>query len=309
MDAEGQWIHSQLDVVAVRGWDDPAGRALLEHLRRAVVRPVVRRAGLRGAAADHALASGWQAAWDALRRPSARTSANPAGMVWVAVRRAVWAEVVAGGSVERCVSLDATDARGGVPPGALPVREAARLGPTLERLVGALVEEGWPDSQVRDAVVILADGARSGDAGGAPMTHWRWAALRLGLAPWQASRLAGILLGGAGFSGVLALMVEHGPGVLDDSAIRAALASTRARWAASPRLLLTGWIPRWVSPDAAPDAAPDAVRATPESSALRTMNLLPKLPLARGDSRPPSVGAAIGAGGHGGGGARRVPVA
>ncbi len=301
MDAEGQWIHSQLDVVAVRGWDDPAGRALLEHLRRTVVRPAVRRAGLRGAAADQALASGWQAAWDALRRPSARTSTNPAGMVWVAVRRAVWAEVLAGGSAEPWISLDAAGARGGEPPWTYPVREPARLGPVLDRLVGALVEEGWPDSQVRDAVAVLADRARPGDAGAAPMTHWRWAALRLGLAPWQASRLAGVLLGGAGWSGVLALMVEHGPGVLDDPTIRSALASTRARWAASPRLLLTGWTPR--------EASPDAVSAMPDSSALSGMQLLRTLSSARRDSRPPSVGADIGARGHGGGGARRVPVA
>ena len=98
-----------------------AGRELLDHVRRAVVVPVVRRSGLRGPAADQAEASGWEAAWDALRRPTARTAENPGGMVWVAVRRAVAAETeftrmpggAPAGALTRAAGLAVTGHRGG----------------------------------------------------------------------------------------------------------------------------------------------------------------------------------------------------
>jgi hypothetical protein len=92
MDLSPESLRDSLHRVDLDGWDSPAGRALLNHVRRAVVVPVVRRSGLRGPVADQAEASGWEAAWDALRRPTARTAQNPGGMVWVAVRRAVAAE-------------------------------------------------------------------------------------------------------------------------------------------------------------------------------------------------------------------------
>ncbi|MGB7981444.1 MAG: hypothetical protein WCF36_11710, partial [Candidatus Nanopelagicales bacterium] len=92
MDLDPQTVRDALDAVDRQGWDGPAGTALLDHVRAAVVVPVVRRTGLRGAAAEQAAASGWSAAWDALRRPTARRAVNPGGMVWSAVRRAVWAE-------------------------------------------------------------------------------------------------------------------------------------------------------------------------------------------------------------------------
>ena len=92
MDMSAESLREALHRVDVEGWDSAAGRELLDHVRRAVVVPVVRRSGLRGPAADQAEASGWEAAWDALRRPTARTAQNPGGMVWVAVRRAVAGE-------------------------------------------------------------------------------------------------------------------------------------------------------------------------------------------------------------------------
>jgi hypothetical protein len=92
MDLSAEFLRDSLHRVDLDGWDSAAGRELLDHVRRAVVVPVVRRSGLRGPAADQAEASGWEAAWDALRRPTARTAQNPGGMVWVAVRRAVSAE-------------------------------------------------------------------------------------------------------------------------------------------------------------------------------------------------------------------------
>ncbi len=93
MDLSPEFLRDALHRVDLDGWDGIAGRQLLDHVRRAVVVPVVRRSGLRGPAADQAEASCWAAAWDALRRPTARTAQNPGGMVWVAVRRAVAAEV------------------------------------------------------------------------------------------------------------------------------------------------------------------------------------------------------------------------
>ncbi len=92
MDLTPQFLRDSLHRVDLDGWDSAAGRQLLDHVRSAVVVPVVRRSGLRGPAAEQAEASGWEAAWDALRRPTARTAENPGGMVWVAVRRAVAAE-------------------------------------------------------------------------------------------------------------------------------------------------------------------------------------------------------------------------
>ena len=93
MDMSAESLRHALHCVDVAGWDSASGRDLLDHVRRAVVVPVVRRSGLRGPAADQAEATGWEAAWDALRRPTARTAQNPGGMVWVAVRRAVASEV------------------------------------------------------------------------------------------------------------------------------------------------------------------------------------------------------------------------
>jgi hypothetical protein len=92
MDMSAESLRDALHRVELDGWDGAAGRQLLDHVRQAVVVPVVRRSGLRGPAADQAEATGWEAAWDALRRPTARTALNPGGMVWVAVRRAVAAE-------------------------------------------------------------------------------------------------------------------------------------------------------------------------------------------------------------------------
>lgn len=125
MDLTPESIRDALHQVDLHGWDGADGRALLDRVRRAVVVPAVRRSGLRGPAADQAEASGWEAAWDALRRPSARTAVNPGGMVWVAVRRAVAAERQArpwpgNGQCARACSV-------GVPRPPHGVRLAARL--------------------------------------------------------------------------------------------------------------------------------------------------------------------------------------
>jgi hypothetical protein len=92
MDLSAPYLRDALCRIELEGWDGATGRQLLHDVRRAVVVPVVRGSGLRGPAADQAEASGWAAAWDALRRPTARTALNPGGMLWTAVRRAVAAE-------------------------------------------------------------------------------------------------------------------------------------------------------------------------------------------------------------------------
>ncbi len=93
MSLDAEQVLRQLALVDVLGWDSEPGEELLEQVRSRIVRPLVRRSGLVGPDARQAEATGWATAWEVLRRPSARIAANPAGMVWVAVRRAVHAEV------------------------------------------------------------------------------------------------------------------------------------------------------------------------------------------------------------------------
>lgn len=88
-------IRKHLDRVDSEGWNGSSGRELLELVRCEIVRPLVRRSGLRGLAADQAEATGWEVAWQTLDRPSTRVAENPGGMVWVAVRRGIHAEAAA----------------------------------------------------------------------------------------------------------------------------------------------------------------------------------------------------------------------
>jgi hypothetical protein len=55
------------------GWNGATGTALLAHVRAAVVRPLVVRLGLRGAAAAQGEATAWEEVWLVLRQPSLRT--------------------------------------------------------------------------------------------------------------------------------------------------------------------------------------------------------------------------------------------
>ena len=208
MDLSPQFLRQSLHCVDLDGWNSDAGRQLLDHVRRAVVVPVVRRSGLRGPAADQAEASGWEAAWDALRRPTARTAENPGGMVWVAVRRAVAAEVesariLGGGSVDAMAQEPAQ-----------VTSAAPDLGPVVAAVLDGLVEAGWARADAADAIEIMADHAAGGGAG-SPTTRWRWVSLRLGVPEWQARRLAALLLGGgesAGGPGARSQARDVGPG-------------------------------------------------------------------------------------------------
>lgn len=233
MDLSPQFLRHSLHCVDLDGWNSDAGRRLLDHVRRAVVIPVVRRSGLRGPAADQAEASGWEAAWDALRRPTARTAENPGGMIWVAVRRAVAAEVdsariLGGGSVDAMTQEPAQVASA-----------APELGPVVAVVLEGLVGAGWDRADAADAIEIMAEHAAGGRTG-SPTTRWRWVSLRLGVPEWQARRLAALLLGGGGSPGVLELVATHGSSVLEDPSLKAALRATTVRWAAGPGQWLAG---------------------------------------------------------------------
>lgn len=226
-------VRDALDGVDFHGWDSEDGRRLLESVRRAVVVPAVARSGLRGAAADQAIASAWAAAWDALRRPSARRADNPIGMVWVAVRRAI------GKEVSDHLSLDALLERGMQIAAGQAQHEVGALGFIVSQVLRRLAEVGWPPDLAAEAVVLLADSAVS-RPGGEAAARWRWVALRLGIPEWQMSRLAGLLLGGPGWAGTLELAACHGTAVLDDPRVIAAVRSTAVHWMDSPGAQL-GW--------------------------------------------------------------------
>jgi hypothetical protein len=251
MDLSAIALRDTLSRIDVEGWDGVTGRQLLDDVRRAVVIPVVRGSGIRGAAADQAEASGWAAAWDALRRPTSRTALNPGGMVWAAVRRAVAAECAftrnaeSGSAVAtrtRVLSLDhlMDDGWHGT---AADVSTMPDSGPVVTAVLNHLIEAGWTRQDAADAIGILAEEAGR-TRGGSPTTRWRWVSLRLGVPQWQARRLAAVLIGGDGWPGVLELSVRHGPGVLDDPTVQGALRSTTHRWAAGPR----AWLASWGSP-------------------------------------------------------------
>lgn len=259
MDLDPHTVRAALHDVDLHGWDGAAGRQLLECVRTSVVLPVVRRSGLRGPAADQAEASAWEAAWDALRRPTARTADNPGGMVWVAARRAVWAELdsarapavntptVTPAADERGaqrlhhVSLDYLMDAGWQPIEALPTADELS-GPLVARLVSALVDAGWQRRDAIDAIAIMADHAAPRSAGHVG-TRWRWVALKLGVPEWRARRLASLLLGDADSPGIMELVTEHGAGAFDDVMVRAALRSTTVRWSAGPGAWLAQYGP------------------------------------------------------------------
>lgn len=252
MDLSAECIQRHLEQIAELGWDSAAGTGLLEQLRRCVVRPLVRRAGLTGPAAEQAESSGWAAAWDALRRPSARTAENPAGMAWVAAARAIRSE--ADGAMGPLVGPWAAtsggvgnDPRTQAGPARSPGHRRARpavcadspsvdrtsLGPLLERVVRRLVHSGWEPVEVRELVAALAEHSTHSPTVGAAV-RWRLASRQLGVPEWRARRLASLLVGGTEGPGLLDLVLRHGPGILDHEAVTDAVLATTNSWSAVP---------------------------------------------------------------------------
>lgn len=238
MDLSPEELRRCLVLVDAQGWDSQPGRDLMEGLRSAIVEPLVRRSGLTGPAADQAIASGWATAWEAVRRPSVRTAENPAGLVWVAVRRAVWAEVLQGRDVADPEGQMVRPRDQEVEPTAAPAR--AQLGPLLTPIVDALVDLGWERGLLVAAIEELADHSTH-EGPGMSRTRWRWVALRLGLPDWQARRLAIALLGVPGRPGVLAMVAAGGPGVVRDEGVQRVLRATCRRSLASPGAHLVSW--------------------------------------------------------------------
>lgn len=273
MEVDLSELHEHLSRVDVVSWDSPLGRSVLEAVRTRIVCPAVRRSGLRGAAADQAEASAWAAAWDALRRPSARLATNPAGMAWVAARRAIAQELAAGdapGSGGPPLGLMADGASdgsgweirsGSLDPEACGESQArvahwelgsTRLGPAVETIVEALVEAGWRRALAEDAIVLLAEHAVC--RAGRPEIPWRTVAEILGTPHWQMRRLAILLVGPTDGPGLVALVSTHGVVVLDDPLIRAAIRSTTRKWAPGPESVLCRRATARVSPSAAGSA-------------------------------------------------------
>ena len=82
-------LRAALSDVDRLGWDSAPGDAILRYARTEVVRVAVRRARLRGPAADDAASTGWAAAWKILNKPGLRHEPSPWGLVAAAVRREV----------------------------------------------------------------------------------------------------------------------------------------------------------------------------------------------------------------------------
>ncbi len=259
-------IHTALAVIDDEGWDGPVGRQLLELVRRRIVMPSVRRSGLRGPAADQAAASCWAAAWDALRRASARSADNPAGMAWVAVRRAVAAESAAGrrvagelvvdlgwdrlaGSERAAQDADAEAVCGDRerPGGQAEPTPDTHLGsaqpsPLLDPILEALRAAGWEHAALTELIDELADAALGASRGG-----WRMAATRVGCPPWRASRLWSLLVGRPGRPGLLELVAVHGLDLLEDPGVVTAIRATSRQWLPSPAGVLSEVSARWES--------------------------------------------------------------
>lgn len=232
-------IHRQLDLVEGLGWDSPPGRELLELMRSQVVRPLVRRSGLRGPDADEAEATGWATAWEVLRRPSARSASNPAGMVWIAVRRAVLSDAARrSGDPARWAPASGGDMADSPDPAA----PDAPMGSLLSAVIVRLVEAGWDRSVVCQVVVELADTVQAAADSGPGRVAWRRVARSSGVQEWQVRRLSGLLVGTPSSPGLLELLALRGPEVLDDPATGLAIASTTRRWAATPEESLRSWV-------------------------------------------------------------------
>lgn len=162
--------------------------------------------GLREALADQGEATDWAAAWEVLTSQRLRSAQSPWGVLWVAVRRAVLGDVVAGAfatserTAWRLSQADPTARRpslislsvmieGGREPAAEQWQQAHREAPLLDRVIEKVCSVGWDEAKARAVVEAVAasatrDGKASSDAHG-----WRQLAARLDVAPWQVRRV------------------------------------------------------------------------------------------------------------------------
>ena len=171
-----EWLHAQIRRIDGR-WNGPDAERLLRTVLDEIVRPVVAILGIRGQRARQALATGWAAAWDVLRRPSLLEKDSPWGVLWVVVRRAVLAERLAddyltgertawrvrrlredgddpAGAMQRPLSWDQLTGSGWEPIAPQPRPFAgSRL---LDALADAFAEAGWTAEVARRLVWQIA---------------------------------------------------------------------------------------------------------------------------------------------------------
>lgn len=246
--------------IEVEGWEGYTGHAVLEYAKEKVVRPAVHAVGFSGANADFAEATGWEAAWEALRVPSLRGASAPWGVVSAAVRRAVlgermaekygtaarsawrihrfrhaepgetrevrgeWNAVADRRALAQPVSLTALFEEGfdRVEAGVIGVEWGGRM----EVIVDLLARYGWERAVVRAAIAHVAEHARA-NASGRPRAHgWRDMAIDLGIPAWQAHRVTVLLLGAGGWPGLVERVATDGDTALAGPAIEAAVRST-----------------------------------------------------------------------------------
>jgi hypothetical protein len=242
-----QGLLDVLRVIDSEGWEGPTATAFLEYVRTEIVRPLAIDAGLRGAAASQAEATGWETVWVSLTKPSLRTAASPWGVIWQAARRAVLGEIVAAtyateerrgrslaaaarnGELSPPTSLDALAATGWEPACAT-ADPAAGLAwrQLLAQVDAALVDAGWDPimaARIVDAVLCMPTTPDPR----CTIVGWRLLAVELGLPPWQARRLALSLRGTAETPGLIPSLLTVGDDALRNAGLRSALQATRSR--------------------------------------------------------------------------------
>ena len=220
--------------IADEGWDGPAGRAVLRYAHDQVVIPQVRRTGLRGAAADQAIATGWAAAWELLASGRTRRTGSPWGVVAVAVRRAVLGEALAhryGTTVRTAwrlrdrgvappVSLEAISERGyGLPA----PRESATGAPVLAAVTELLAAAGW---EHEDVLALVEWAAARAEGRRLP---WRTVAERCGVPVGDARRVAALLVGRPDWPGLIERVARNGTEILAEPEVRAVVYATTRR--------------------------------------------------------------------------------
>lgn len=247
-----QALLGALATIDAEGWEGHTATALLQYVRTEVVRPLAIDAGLRGAAASQAEATGWEAVWVTLTKPSLRTAASPWGVLWQVARRAVLGEVVAaryGTEERRGRRLDAAARSGeGGPLASLDSLASAGWEPAhtdpdpvagmawrelLVRVDQALVDAGWEPAtatRIVDAVLCMPTTPDPR----CTLVGWRLLAVELDLPPWQARRLALALRGTSASPGLIPRLLTVGDEVLRDPSVRSELNGTLHRLTTSP---------------------------------------------------------------------------
>lgn len=240
-------VRERLDRIDQVGWDSVEGTTLLSDMRELIVRPAVRRARLRGPAGTQAESTAWAAAWMCLTGSTARIADNPAGLVSVAVRRAIWTECEFGSRagltgpaasragtrtrdrvvLEPPLSLDVARESGWEPEARASVEAEPDVGPQLQPIVTALVEVGWRQVEATAAVIALAvtAGTRRN-----PGLAWRRAARETGIPAWRVRRLSLLLAGDRTSPGLIESIARRGVSVLAESPVRRAMRCTVCRW-------------------------------------------------------------------------------